>query len=214
MLQQKSPVVLKAFCHCDFLKWHCTWCPCVKLDILLTMHLQLLLPFFRLSFYSGHSSFSMYCMLFLVVSTRLHYTLPTVITVLWLPMHSVVRVANRWYRLLERVKRVTPGIYWCFSPPTAVHSGPAPVRVGAAPAPHHPVLPDCHRAVCGSVPCLRLQTPLEWRAGRPPARGSSGCVYSKSKPAHHIPGLSCAAAEGFPLRTCCFLNKTSELFWI
>lgn len=51
--------------------------------------------------------------------------------------------------------------------------------MGQAPPSHHPVLPDRHRRVRGSVQSLGLQASLERRVGWSVARGFSSCFYSK-----------------------------------
>lgn len=96
-LQQKSLVVLKAICNSELFKVRRTSmsvCEMSELDNFLTVHLQFHI-LFRLSFYSGHSSFSMYCMLFLVVSTRLHFKLTTsTVIVTTLPRVPALRLLS------------------------------------------------------------------------------------------------------------------------
>ncbi|CAG09591.1 unnamed protein product [Tetraodon nigroviridis] len=58
-----------------------------------------------------------------------------------------------------------------------VHPSPADLRVGPAPASHHPVLPGRRRRVRGSVQGVGLQTPLERRAGGAAAGGPGGRFY-------------------------------------
>lgn len=108
--------------------------------------------FSRLSFFSGHASFAMYCMLFLVVSAGALY--PLTHTCL---SHTDINGAMS----------------------LALHPSPANVRVGQAPTSHHPVLPDRHRRVRGSVQSVGLQTSLERRVGWSVARSFSSCFYSK-----------------------------------
>lgn len=108
--------------------------------------------FSRLSFFSGHASFSMYCMLFLVVSAGALYTLTRTCL-----SHTDINGAMS----------------------LALHPSPAQVRVGQAPPSHHPVLPDRHRRVRGSVQSVGLQTSLERRVGWSVARSFSSRFYSK-----------------------------------
>uniref|UniRef100_A0A8C7MEI6 Phospholipid phosphatase 1 n=1 Tax=Oncorhynchus kisutch TaxID=8019 RepID=A0A8C7MEI6_ONCKI len=108
----------------------------------------------RLSFFSGHSSFSMYCMLFLAVSIAVGILCSLLHTVM-LQQFSSFSVPKQWLPFMMLM------VSFSSLSLLAVHPGQTADRVGQAPQTHHPVLPDGNVHLRGADTRLRLQTPLE-----------------------------------------------------
>lgn len=135
----------------------------------------------RLSFYSGHSSFGMYCMMFLAVSDAWGGS-----GVQWLELVGG-KGGQGFFACLHPPAWLSPALGSCdrasgsgvgdaalgwlgmltglLPSLPAVHPGPAGGEVGPAPAPHDPVLPHRLRHLRGLHAGVGLQAPLERRAG-------------------------------------------------